>query len=82
MGATVLAGLIAGGLGLIAGGYYSTMGWIVVGNLLLLTTATAAFAAQADLLTMLGWTALGIVAYNSGLLLGLIIRRPVVLRQA
>lgn len=54
MGATVLAAMLAGGLGLIAGGYYSTMGWIVVGNLLLLTTATAALAAQADLLTALG----------------------------
>jgi|EndMetStandDraft_4_1072995.scaffolds.fasta_scaffold305534_1 hypothetical protein len=77
MGATVLAAMLAGGLGLIAGGYYSTMGWIVVGNLLLLTTATAALAAQADLLTALGWTVLAIVTFNIGLLLGLIIRRPI-----
>lgn len=82
MGATVLAVLLASGLGLIAGGYYSTMGWIVVGNLLLVTTATASFAAHADLLTALGWMVLGIVAFNVGLMLGLIIRRPVVLSPA
>lgn len=82
MGATVLAVLLASGLGLIAGGYYSTMGWIVVGNLLLVTTATASFAAHTDLLTALGWMVLGIVAFNVGLMLGLIIRRPVVLSPA
>ncbi|MDF2981334.1 MAG: hypothetical protein K0Q69_1106 [Devosia sp.] len=82
MGATVLAALLAGGLGLIAGGYYSTVGWIVVGNLLLVTTATASFAAHADFVTALGWTALSIVAFNIGLMLGLIIRRPVVLSPA
>jgi hypothetical protein len=77
MSAMVLAAMIAGGLGLIAGGYYSTMGWVVLGNLLLLTTGTAAFAAHADLLTALGWMVLGIVAFNAGLLSGLIVRRPV-----
>jgi hypothetical protein len=82
MGATVLAALLAGGLGLIAGGYYSTMGWIVVGNLLLVTTATASFAAHADVLTALGWSVLAIVAFNAGLMLGLVIRRPVVLSPA
>jgi len=82
MSATVLAALLAGGLGLIAGGYYSTIGWIAVGNLLLVTTATASFAAHADLVTALGWTALAIVAFNIGLLLSLIIRRPVVLSPA
>ncbi|WP_055048579.1 hypothetical protein [Devosia sp. A16] len=78
MSATVLAALLAGGLGLVAGGYCSTVGWIVVGNLLLATTATASLVANADLLTALGWTALAIVAFNIGLMLGLIIRRPVV----
>ncbi|WP_439600182.1 hypothetical protein [Devosia sp.] len=82
MSATVLAALLAGGLGLVAGGYYSTVGWIVVGNLLLVTTATAAFAAHADFVTVVGWTALSIVAFNVGLMLGLIIRRPVVLSPA
>lgn len=82
MGATVLAALLAGGLGLIAGGYYSTIGWIVVGNLLLVTTATASFAARADLLTALGWTTIAIVAFNAGLMLGMIIRRPVILSPA
>ena len=76
MSATVLAALLAGGLGLIAGGYYSTMGWIVVGNLLLLTIATAAFAAHADLFTSLGWIVLGVVTFNVGLISGLIVRRP------
>ena len=52
------------------------MGWVVVGNLLLLTTATSAFAAHADLLTTLGWMLLGIVAFNVGLISGLIVRRP------
>ncbi len=82
MDVTVLAALLAGGLGLIAGGYYSTMGWIVVGNLLILTTGTASFAAHAGLLTALGWTVLTVVAFNAGLLLGLAIRRPVVLSHA
>ncbi len=82
MGATVLAVMLAGGLGLIAGGYYSTMGWIVVGNLLLLTMAAASFAAHADLFTALGWMVLGIVAFNVGLLLGLIVRRPATLAHA
>ena len=82
MDVTVLAALLAGGLGLIAGGYYSTMGWIVVGNLLMLTTATASFAAHTSLLTALGWTVLAIVAFNAGLMLGLTIRRPVVLSHA
>lgn len=82
MGATVLVALLAGGLGLIAGGYYATLGWIVVGGLLLVTAATAALAAQADVITALGWTALCLVAFTIGLLLGLIIRRPVVLRPA
>lgn len=77
MSVTVLAAMLAGGLGLIAGGYYSTMGWVVLGNLLLLTTGTAAFAAHADLLTALGWMALSIVAFNAGLISGLIVRRPV-----
>lgn len=80
MSAAVLAAMLASGLGLIAGGYYHTMGWILVGNLLLLTTATAALAAQADLLTAIGWTVLAIVTFNVGLLLGLIIRRPITLR--
>lgn len=79
MGTTVLAALLASGLGLIAGGYYSTMGWIMVGNLLLLTTAVASFASHASLFTALGWMALAIVAFNVGLLLGLLIRRPIVL---
>ena len=39
MSATVLAAMLAGGLGLVAGGYYATMGWVVIGNLLLLTMA-------------------------------------------
>ncbi|HEV2518695.1 MAG TPA: hypothetical protein VGV07_25840 [Devosia sp.] len=82
MGATVLAALLAGGLGLIAGGYYSTVGWIVVGSLLLVTTATASFAAHADVVATLGWIALSIVAFSTGLMLGLIIRRPVVLSPA
>ena len=80
MSATVLAALLAGGLGLVAGGYYSTVGWIVVGNLLLVTTATASFAAHADLLTALGWVVLAIIAFNVGLMLGLISRRPVVVQ--
>lgn len=82
MDVAVLAALLAGGLGLIAGGYYSTMGWIVVGNLLMLTTATASFAAHASPLTALGWTVLAIGAFNVGLLLGLVIRRSVVLSHA
>jgi hypothetical protein len=77
MSATVLAAMLAGGLGLVAGGYYATMGWVVIGNLLLLTMAAATFAAHADLVTALGWMALGIVAFNVGLLSGLIVRRPV-----
>ena len=46
MGATVLAILLATGLGLIAGGYYSLMGWIVVASLLFITTAIAVAAAE------------------------------------
>lgn len=82
MGATVLAALLASGLGLIAGGYYSTMGWIMVGNLLLLTTAVASFASHAGLFTALGWMALAIAAFNVGLLLGLLIRHPVALPRS
>jgi hypothetical protein len=79
MSATVLAAMLAGGLGLVAGGYYATMGWVVIGNLLLVTMATATFAAHADLVTALGWMALGIIAFNIGLLSGLIVRRPVMM---
>jgi hypothetical protein len=81
MGATVLAILIAAGLGLIAGGYYAVMGWIVVGNLLLLTTATAAIAAHAQFLVALGWAGLTLVAFNIGLILSLMIRNTAVLRR-
>jgi hypothetical protein len=77
MSATVLAAMLAGGLGLVAGGYYSTMGWIVVANLLLVTMATACFVAHADLLTALGWMGLGIIAFNIGLMSGLLVRHPV-----
>ena len=82
MGATVLAILIAAGLGLLAGGYYAVMGWIIVGNLLLLTTATAAVAANAHFLVALGWVGVTIVAFNIGLILSLMIRNTAVLRDA
>lgn len=82
MGATVLAILIAAGLGLIAGGYYSVMGWILLGNLLLLTTASSAIAAQAPFLVSLGWGGATLLAFNLGLILSLAIRHSAVLRSA
>jgi hypothetical protein len=82
MGATVLAAMIAGGLGLIAGGYYSVMGWIIVGNLVLVTTALACFAAGCGLVVALGWTALIVLTFNIGLLLSLVIRTSADLSRA
>lgn len=73
MGATVLAAMIACGLGLIAGGYYAVMGWVVAGILLLLTSVTACVAAGCTLLVTLGWATLIIIAFNIGLLLSLLI---------
>ena len=74
MGATVLAILLATGLGLIAGGYYSLMGWIVVASLLFITTAIAVAAASAPFLATVIWVALTLVAFNVGLVLSLVIR--------
>jgi hypothetical protein len=82
MGATVLAGLIATGLGLIAGGYYSVMGWILVGNLLLIVTAAAVIAAGTPPFLALGWISLVVVAYNAGLALSLVIRNTAVPQHA
>ena len=82
MGATVLAILIAAGLGLIAGGYYSVMGWIVISSLLLMTTATAAIAGHAQVLAALGWAAGMLLAFNVGLVLCLLIRNRAALRRA
>ena len=48
----------------------------------LCSASAFAFAAHADFVTVVGWTALSIVAFNVGLMLGLIIRRPVILSPA
>jgi hypothetical protein len=82
MGAAVLASLIAAGLGLIAGGYYSVLGWVLIGNLLLVTTAGAAIAGQAQFLLALGWAAALLVAFNLGLGVSLLIRGSATLRRA
>ena len=82
MGATVLAILLAAGLGLIAGGYYSVMGWMVIGSLLVVTTAAAAIAGHAQILAALGWAAAMLLAFNAGLVLCLLIRNKAILRRA
>lgn len=74
MGATVLAILLATGLGLIAGGYYSVMGWIVVAALLFITTIIAVTTAAASLVSAVLWVVLTFVAFNAGLVLSLVIR--------
>lgn len=74
MGATVLVIMLAAGLGLIAGGYYSLMGWIVIASLLFLTTVFAMVAATASFVATLLWLALTLVAFNVGLVLSLVIR--------
>ncbi len=74
MGATVLAILLATGLGLIAGGYYSVVGWIVVATLLGITTAAAVVFAAAPLLTSVLWVVATFVAFDVGLILSLVIR--------
>ncbi|MBN9308866.1 MAG: hypothetical protein J0I99_10710 [Devosia sp.] len=74
MGATVLVIMLAAGLGLIAGGYYSLMGWIVIASLLFLTTVFAMVAATAPFVATLLWLALTLVAFNVGLVLSLVIR--------
>jgi len=74
MGATVLAIMLATGLGLVAGGYYSVMGWVVVAALLLITTLIAVLVASAPLLSAVLWLALTFVAFNVGLVLSLVIR--------
>ncbi len=80
MGETVLAIMLAAGLGLVAGGYYSVMGWIVLGNLLLITTASSTLAAHAPFLLSLGWAGLILLAFNLGLVVSLTIRHTAVLR--
>ena len=74
MGATVLATLLATGLGLIAGGYYSVLGWAVVGSLLFVTTLVGLFAASVSLPIALGWLALTLLAFNIGLVVTLVVR--------
>ena len=74
MGATILASLLAAGLGVIAGGYYSVLGWAVVGSLLFITTLTALVFASAPLLVSLGWLVLTLLAFNAGLVVTLVVR--------
>lgn len=74
MGATVLAILLATGLGLIAGGYYSVMGWIVVSALLFMTTLVAVIAASTPIFTAVLWIMFTFAAFNAGLVLSLVIR--------
>jgi hypothetical protein len=74
MGAVVLACLISGGFGLIAGGYYSIMGWVITACLLLIVTTAAALVAGAGLLSALGMSILVILTFNIGLVLSLVIR--------
>lgn len=74
MGVSVLACLLAGGLGLLAGGYYFVLGWAVVGSLLFLTTIAALIVAGAPILAMVGWVALTLITFNVGLMAGLVVR--------
>jgi hypothetical protein len=74
MGVSVLAGLLAGSLGLLAGGFYSVLGWAVVGSLLFLTTCAALVVAGAPVLAALGWIALTVMAFNVGLTASLVVR--------
>jgi|EndMetStandDraft_5_1072996.scaffolds.fasta_scaffold1230502_1 hypothetical protein len=74
MGVSVLACLLAGGLGLLAGGYYSVLGWAVVGSLLFLTTIAALIVAGASIVAALGSIALTLVTFNVGLMAALVLR--------
>ena len=74
MGALVLSCLISSGFGLIAGGYYSVMGWTITASLLLVVTTAAALFAGAGLLPAIGMGILVILAFNLGLALSLVIR--------
>lgn len=74
MGVSVLACLLASGLGLLAGGYYSVLGWAVIGSLLFLTTCTALFIAGAPIVSALGWIALTVLTFNAGLMASLVLR--------
>jgi hypothetical protein len=74
MGVIILSCLLSGGIGLIAGGYYSMLGWVIAANLLILATVIAAFATSVGLLHGLGWAVLVILAFNGGLALGLYLR--------
>jgi hypothetical protein len=74
MGATVLVSMLATGLGLIAGGYYSVLGWAAVGSLLFITTLVALIAAGVSFAIALGWIALTLFAFNIGLVVTLIVR--------
>lgn len=82
MGATVLVSMLATGLGLIAGGYYSVLGWAVVGSLLFVTTLVALIAAAVSLPVALGWVALTLLAFNMGLVVTLIVRSTAQPQQA
>ena len=74
MGESVLACLLAGSLGLLAGGYYSVLGWAVVGSLVFLTTFAALIVAGASIWTAAGWIALTLVTFNVGLMAALVLR--------
>lgn len=74
MGALVLTCLFSAGFGLIAGGYYSIVGWTVTASLLLIVSTAAALVSGAGVLPALGVGILVILAFNLGMALSLVIR--------
>ena len=82
MGVSMMACLLAGSLGLLAGGFYSILGWAIVGSLLFLTTCLALLTAGAPLLAALGWICLTLIMFNAGLTATLVLRTSMQPRHA
>ncbi|MGV3490513.1 MAG: hypothetical protein ACO1OG_04245 [Devosia sp.] len=82
MGVVIIACLLSGSVGLGAGALYSVLGWAVAGALLVVATTIGVAFSGASLLPALGWAVIVILAFNIGLVVGLVLRGSVRARHA